>query len=52
MGLPPERVQSSLRLSLGHDTTDEEVDRAARVIAAAVAAQRSARAVATEPRAR
>ena len=29
MGFPPERVQSSLRLSLGHGTTEPDVDRAA-----------------------
>jgi len=40
MGLPPERVQSSLRLSLGRTTTDSDVDYAAEVIAAAVARQR------------
>ena len=34
MGLPPERVQSSLRLSLGRCTTETDVDRAADVIAA------------------
>jgi cysteine desulfurase len=32
MGQPPERVQSSLRLSLGRGTTREDVDRAADVI--------------------
>jgi cysteine desulfurase len=37
MGLPPERVQSSLRLSLGRTTTDTDVDRAGDVIAAVVA---------------
>jgi cysteine desulfurase len=37
MGLPPERVQSSLRLSLGRTTTDADVDRAGDVIAAVVA---------------
>ena len=40
MGLPPERVQSSLRLSLGRGTTEAEVLRAADVIAAVVARQR------------
>jgi cysteine desulfurase len=40
MGLPPERVQSSLRLSLGRTTTEEEVDRAADVIVAVVGRQR------------
>ena len=29
MGLPPERVQSSLRLSLGRSTTEADIDRAA-----------------------
>jgi cysteine desulfurase len=37
MGLPPERVQSSLRLSLGRTTTGADVDRAGDVIAAVVA---------------
>jgi cysteine desulfurase len=40
MGLSPERVESSLRLSLGRGTTEADVDRAAEVIAAAVARQR------------
>jgi cysteine desulfurase len=40
MGFPPERVQSSLRLSLGRGTTEADVDRAADVIAAVVARQR------------
>jgi len=40
MGFPPERVQSSLRLSLGRTTTEAEVDRAADVIVAVVARQR------------
>jgi len=40
MGFPPARVQSSLRLSLGRGTTAAEVDRAAEVIAGAVARQR------------
>jgi len=37
MGFPPERVQSSLRLSLGRSTTEADVDRAADVIAAVLA---------------
>jgi len=40
MGFPPERVQSSLRLSLGRGTSEADVDRAASVIAGAVARQR------------
>jgi cysteine desulfurase len=40
MGFPPERVQSSLRLSVGRGTTEEEVDYAADVIASAIARQR------------
>ncbi len=40
MGFAPERVQGSLRLSLGRDTTEADIDRAADVIAAAVARQR------------
>ena len=43
MGFPPERVQSSLRLSLGRGTTEADVDRAAEIIAAAVARQRHKR---------
>jgi cysteine desulfurase len=41
MGLPPERVESSLRLSLGRSTTREEVDRAAEMIRDAVTRQRA-----------
>ena len=41
MGLPPERVESSLRLSLGRATTETDVDHAADVIAAVVARQRT-----------
>jgi cysteine desulfurase len=37
MGQSPERVQSSLRLSLGRDTTPQDVDHAAEVVAAVVA---------------
>jgi cysteine desulfurase len=40
MGLPPERVQSSLRFSLGRGTTEAEVDHTADVVAAVVARQR------------
>jgi cysteine desulfurase len=40
MGLPPERVQGSVRFSLGRSTTEEDVDRAADIVAAAVARQR------------
>lgn len=40
MGLPPERVQGSVRFSLGRSTTEEQVDRAAELVAAAVARQR------------
>ena len=40
MGFTPERVQSSLRLSLGRGTTEAEVDYAAGVISSAVARQR------------
>ena len=42
MGQPPERVQSSLRLSLGRGTTQPEIDHAADVIAAVVARMRNA----------
>lgn len=40
MGLPPERVQSSVRFSLGHGNTAEEVVAAAAAVAEAVARQR------------
>ena len=40
MGLPPERVQSSLRLSLGRTTTQSDIAYAAEVIAAVVARHR------------
>ena len=40
MGLAPERVQSSLRFSLGRGTTEADVDHAADVTAAVVARQR------------
>ena len=41
MGLPPERVESSLRLSLGRSTTEEQVDRAAAIIRTCVERQRA-----------
>jgi cysteine desulfurase len=41
MGLPLERVQGSVRFSLGHATTEAEVDRAADLVAAAVDRQRA-----------
>jgi cysteine desulfurase len=41
MGLPPERVQASLRFSLGRDTTAEAVERAAAAVVASVERQRS-----------
>lgn len=41
MGLPLERVQASVRFSLGRGTTAEEVDRAAEAVTAAVARQRA-----------
>jgi cysteine desulfurase len=44
MGFPPERVQSSLRLSLGRSTTREDVDHAAEVIAAVLRRQAARRA--------
>lgn len=37
MGLPPERIQSAVRFSLGRGTTAEEVDRAAAIIGRCVA---------------
>jgi len=40
MGLPPERVQSSLRFSLGRGTTKADIDHAADVTAAVVARHR------------
>lgn len=42
MGLRPERVQGSLRFSLGRGTTAEEVERAAAAVVEAVARQRAA----------
>lgn len=44
MGLPPERVQSSLRFSLGRSTSEDDVEHAARVIAATVERVRAGRA--------
>jgi cysteine desulfurase len=41
MGLPPERVESSLRLSLGRSSTEEQVERAAGIIRDCVAGQRA-----------
>jgi cysteine desulfurase len=41
MGLPPERVQGSVRFSLGRSNTEEQVDRAAEAVAAAVEKQRA-----------
>jgi cysteine desulfurase len=40
MGFQPERVQSSLRLSVGRTTTDEDVDHAVDVVAGVVARRR------------
>jgi cysteine desulfurase len=45
MGLPAERVQGSLRFSLGRSNTEEQVDRAADLVAAAVERQRRLAAV-------
>src|SRR5262245_28139268 len=42
MGLPPERVQASLRFSLGRGTTEEHVDRAAGAVALCLERQRKA----------
>jgi len=42
MGLPPERVQGSVRFSLGRGNTEAEIDRAGDLVAAAVERQRSA----------
>ena len=42
MGVPAEMARGALRLSLGHTTTDSDVDRALEVIPAAVAQLRSA----------
>jgi len=41
MGLPLERVQASVRFSLGRGTREQDVDRAAAEVATAVARQRS-----------
>jgi cysteine desulfurase len=43
MGFAPERVQSSLRLSPGRTTTEDDVERAATASAAVVARQRARR---------
>ena len=43
MGIAPEDARTSIRLSLGTTTTDDDVDRAAKVIAEAVTRLRSAR---------
>jgi cysteine desulfurase len=43
MGFPPERVQSSLRLSLGRGTSEAEVDRAAELVGSCLERQRRAR---------
>jgi len=40
MGLPVERVQASIRFSLGRSTTAAQVDRAAAAVAEAVERQR------------
>jgi cysteine desulfurase len=40
MGLSPRRIRSALRLSLGYDTTREDVTRAAKILAEVVDAQR------------
>jgi cysteine desulfurase len=41
MGLPMERVQGSLRFSLGRSNTEEQIDRAAEAVVAAVEKQRA-----------
>jgi cysteine desulfurase len=41
MGLPAERVQGSLRFSLGRSNTEEQIDRAVDLVAAAVEKQRA-----------
>jgi cysteine desulfurase len=41
MGFPPERVQSSLRLSVGRSTRESDIDHAAEVIRDCVARQRA-----------
>jgi cysteine desulfurase len=43
MGLPGERVQGSVRFSLGRSTTEPQVDRAAELVAGAVERQRESR---------
>jgi cysteine sulfinate desulfinase/cysteine desulfurase-like protein len=40
MGLALERVQGSVRFSLGRSTTEAQIDRAGEVVAAAVERQR------------
>jgi cysteine desulfurase len=46
MGLPMERVQGSLRFSLGRKTTTDQIDRAAEATIAAITRQRERRTVA------
>ncbi len=41
MGFPEDEARGALRLSLGHTTTDADVDAAIRILSAVVAAQRS-----------
>jgi cysteine desulfurase len=41
MGLPMERVQGSVRFSLGRATREQEIERAADAVVAAVAKQRA-----------
>jgi cysteine desulfurase len=41
MGIPLERVQGSVRFSLGRATTEQDVDRAAATVTTAVAKQRA-----------
>jgi cysteine desulfurase len=43
MGLPPERVEASLRFSLGRGTTQDEIDAAAQIVAEAITKQRQLR---------
>jgi cysteine desulfurase len=51
MGLPVERVQASIRFSLGRSTTSAQVDRAAAAVAEAVERQRSRTSLPTSGRA-
>jgi cysteine sulfinate desulfinase/cysteine desulfurase-like protein len=49
MGIPPEHIRGSLRLTLGRTTTADETARAAELVASCVARVRGAAAGGPEP---